>query len=81
MNEDGMILFDHYLNAPMKGFNTIVMKKEHWNNLKLEMELLKNTLKNMENTIGGMDVYIDSGDIRIVKNMINHILIILGEKI
>ena len=79
MNEDGMILFDHYLNTPMKGYNTIVMKKEHWDSLKLEMELLKNTLKGMEKNIEVMDIYIDGGDVAIVKNTIKYISIILGE--
>lgn len=79
MNEDGMILFDHYLNTPMKGYNTIVMKKEHWDSLKLEMELLKNTLKNIEMIVKISDLFINTGDVSIVKNMIKYISIILGE--
>lgn len=79
MNEDGMIIFDHYLNIPIKGYNTIVMKKEHWNSLKLEMELLKTTLKNIESIVKISDLFLNTGDINIVKNMINYISIILGE--
>lgn len=76
-----MIIFDHYLNIPMEGYNTIVMKKEYWDSLKLEMELLKTTLKGMEKTIEITDLHIDNGDIVIVKNIIKYISIILGGKI